>query len=32
VFTLINEEPDQTLYRYRSLLLNVHWMSSSWRT
>ena len=25
MFTLINEEPDQYLYRYRSLLLNVHW-------
>jgi hypothetical protein len=25
MFTLIREEPDQFLYQYRSLLLNIHW-------
>lgn len=25
MFTLISDEPDQHLYQYRSLLLNIHW-------
>lgn len=25
MFTLVKDEPDQHLYRYRSLLLNIHW-------
>jgi hypothetical protein len=25
MFTLIHEEPDQFLYQYRSLLVNIHW-------